>query len=126
MISSLVLVLVLHLQATVSNAQIFLDHVYKNENDFNNVELRCFNDEIFPDDSLIAGARFFVTPSGGPRRRIGESSNGVLDYTLTPETEGELSCRHSGQGSMPPLELAGESGEREELRECELQVYSVF
>ena len=108
---SLVLLLALHLQATVSN-EIFLDHVYKNENDFNNVELRCFDDNLDPEYSLIAGARFFVTPSDGTRRRIDEfSTTGVLDYTLTPEMEGELTCRHGGQGSSP-LQLAGESGDR--------------
>ena len=51
---------------------------------------------------------FYRTQFGEGLVLIGEPGTGVLDYTLSPETEGGLICRHNiNIHSSPPIELAG-------------------
>lgn len=103
------LFIVLWLQATVVKASsVNLDHEYISVNNFNEVRLSCFSDRFSPKTTLIENAMFYRTQFGEGLVLIGEPGTGVLDYTLSPETEGGLICRHNiNIHSSPPIELAG-------------------
>ena len=79
----------------------------------NTITLRCVDDM----DTLripIRNANFFVrVPSSSSRQSLpDEERNGVIMFTLTPETEGNFSC----QNPNPPNEFSEElllAGEKE-------------
>ena len=83
------------------------------ERDGNNITLRCRRN-TFP----ISNANFFVrTPESSNREPVPDSTggqNGVIMFTLTPETEGYFTC----QDPNPPNESSEElllAGEEQKL-----------
>ena len=100
------LVCAVFLAAHVSaNDDVFLVHNYPLPDNFSRVELRCKIDIFNP--TLLEDADFFLGETEiSSQTVVGYSRDGgVLRYTITPETEGPLTCRSEKTSDV--LKLAG-------------------
>ena len=90
----------------VSAGEVRLVHSYPLADNFSRVTLRCEDSLI---SSFIPDAQFFRGGEVITRENVFEYTRtieGALSYTITPETEGILTCRHDGDTSNT-VALAG-------------------
>ena len=96
----------LFLPVRLVSADVFLQHIYPETGNYNLVHLTCRDNGIFPE--TYENAEFFLRreDSGVVTRLSGQPVDGVLTVTISPDTEGALTCRHEGETSQK-VYLAG-------------------
>ena len=104
----LVLLACAHFHDAHVSAGITLAHSYPQPGNFSRVELRCHKD-VF---NLLRDAVFFrdgdTEITQDSVYEYSRSEDGVLTYSITPETEGALTCRRKyGGETSNALSLAG-------------------
>ena len=108
----------------VSAGEVRLVHSYPLADNFSRVTLRCregAEGSLIP--SFVQDAQFFRGGEVITRENVFEytrTNEGVLSYTITPETEGILTCRHDGDTSNA-VALAGKNDVSNESLFCVLR-----
>ena len=93
---------------SLSAGEVHLLYDYPIAENFSRVELRCSDDgalipRLFQDAQFLRGGEVITRENVLGYARTNE---GVVSFTITPETEGTLTCRHDGETSNA-VALAG-------------------